>query len=346
MTASIFCAALVVAWASHNLATPPPVGPQPCARVRSVLLRQEDAEPSATADRDAVDGSVSAISCVDTDASAGKANAMYDTVGAVERPALWASFEGRDKLTAAFLLHGTIVSAANVAGAYSDSYSLYAIAAAAALGFSSAAWGIFDLATGRVADDDRPGFARERSIMLYTESYLPATLWLMLRFSSIYPIELTPFDPLLCTLSICIYAYGLAAPTYTALFLWEQLTSTEQLRMKGMIVSGAVGAVFVLEAAALLLNGGQRWWAHVVELYPAQQLLEPSVTLFAAYAVEAGMLIHRSARRGVITFATAVPLYGSVVLPLLTLVPMASLFWWKREEVSFWGFLFLGPGAS
>ena len=58
------------------------------------------------------------------------------------------------------------------------------------------------------------------------------------------------------------------------------------------------------------------------------------------------MLIHRSARRGVVTFADAVPFYGKVVLPLLTLLPMASLFWWKREEVSFWSFLFLGSGSG
>jgi len=114
--------------------------------------------------------------------------------------------------------------------------------------------------------------------------------------------------------------------------------------MKGMVVSGAVGAVFILEATALLLNG-QGWWGRVVELYPAQEVLEPSVTLFAAYAVEAGMLTHRSARRGVVTFAQAVPFYGTVVLPLLTLLPMACLFWWKRDAVSFWAFLFLG-GAS
>jgi hypothetical protein len=58
------------------------------------------------------------------------------------------------------------------------------------------------------------------------------------------------------------------------------------------------------------------------------------------------VLIHRAARRGVVTFAEAVPLYGFYVLPALTLLPMASLFWWKREEVSFWSFLFLGPGGG
>eukprot|EP00966_Prymnesium_polylepis_P298988 6908713-Prymnesium_polylepis.1 len=62
---------------------------------------------------------------------AGRANAMYDTVGQAERPALWASFEGRDKLTVAFLIHGTAVSAVNLAGAYTEAYSICAVGVAA-----------------------------------------------------------------------------------------------------------------------------------------------------------------------------------------------------------------------
>ena len=73
----------------------------------------------------------------------------------------------------------------------------------------------------------------------------------------------------------------------------------------------------------------------------ASDRLEPSTALFAAYAVEAGMLVHRLARRGLLTFKTAVPLYGFGVLPVLTLLPMGCLFWWKFDEVSFWDFLFL-----
>jgi len=106
------------------------------------------------------------------------------------------------------------------------------------------------------------------------------------------------------------------------------------------VVSGSIGAVFLLESAALLCNG-PGWWERVVELYPAQSVLEPSVTLFAAYAVEAGMLIHRAARRGVCTFAQAVPIYAKFVLPLLTGLPMICLFAWKHDDVSFWSFLFL-----
>jgi len=229
---------------------------------------------------------------------------MYDTVGALERPGIWESFGGRDKLTAAFLVHGAAVSAINIAGAYDENYSLVAVAVAAALGLTSSAWGLFDLATGRVPDDNRPGFAHERAIMLYTNTYLAGALWLSLRFSPLYPPALEPLDAPLSAASIACYLYGLGAPVYTALRLWDELTATEQLRMKGMVVSGAVGAVFILEATALLLNG-QGWWGRVVELYPAQEVLEPSVTLFAAYAVEAGMLTHRSARRGVVTFAQA-----------------------------------------
>ena len=65
--------------------------------------------------------------------------------------------------------------------------------------------------------------------------------------------------------------------------------------------------------------------------------------IFAAYAVEAGLLLHRMAKRGVISFAEAVPLCTMVVLPALTVVPMLSLFWYCHDDVSFWNFLFLDP---
>lgn len=82
--------------------------------------------------------------------------------------------------------------------------------------------------------------------------------------------------------------------------------------MKGMVVSGLVGSVFLLGTTALLLHEAD-WWGHVTARYPAQSVLEPSVTVFAAYAVEAGVFIHRLARRGVVTFADAVPFYGKVL---------------------------------
>ena len=268
---------------------------------------------------------------------------MYDTLDATARPDLLQSLEPRDKLTAAFLAHGAVVSGLNIFGVYAF-YDYVAVGVAALIGLTSALWGWIDLVSGRIADDDRPGFAHERAIMLYTTSYLGGVMWLSLRFSSLYPAALTPFDALPLLGSIACYVYGLVAPVATMLFLRDELTPTEQLRMKGMIVSGLVGSVFLLESGALLLNGPQ-WWERVMELYPAQSVLEPSVTIFAAYAVEAGVFIHRLARRGVITFQQAVPFYGKLVLPLLTLLPMGSLFWYKHDDVSFWNFLFLGrPG--
>lgn len=206
--------------------------------------------------------------------------------------------------------------------------------------FGPPSWGWADLASGRVADDRRPGFAHERNIQLYCSSYLAGVMWLSLRFSPLYPTGLlAPLDPALCAASITCYGYGLAGPVHTVGRHWDELTSTEQLRMKGMVVSGAIGCVFILETAALLVNGAG-WWEAAAAAYPAQSLLEPSVTLFAAYAVEAGMLLHRFARRGVLTFAQVVPFFATVVLPVLTLLPMASLLCWKHEELSLWNFLF------
>ena len=73
-------------------------------------------------------------------------------------------------------------------------------------------------------------------------TYLAGALWLSLRFSPLYPSAFEPLDAPLSLASIACYAFGLGAPVYTALRLWDELTATEQLRMKGMIVSGAVGA--------------------------------------------------------------------------------------------------------
>jgi len=264
---------------------------------------------------------------------------MFDTVGALERPDAWTSLEPRDKLTLVFLAHGVVVSGLNLAGIY-DNYEWIGVGLAALIGLSSAAWGAADLATGRIPDDTRPGFAHERSIMLYTSSYLAGVMWLSLRFSALYPPSLALLDPPLCLALIVSLLYGFAQPIYTCFTHWDDLTETEQLRMQGMVVSGSIGAVFLLEATALLLNG-PGWWPRVLSAYPAQSVLEPSVTLFAAYAVEAGMLIHRAARRGVITFATAVPIYAKYVLPLLTGLPMLANFWYLKDDVSFWDFLFL-----
>ena len=109
------------------------------------------------------------------------------------------------------------------------------------LGFLSAAWGFAELATGRIAEDRRPGFARERTILWYTSSYLAGVMWLSLRLSPLYPAALTPLDPALCAATIAVYVFGFVSPLRTVLVHWEELTPTEQLRMKGMVASGAVG---------------------------------------------------------------------------------------------------------
>lgn len=277
-----------------------------------------------------------ALEATDEKVGSEKTNAMFDTLNVTSRPQILESLETRDATTLAFLAHGGLVSALNIAGLY-ENYETVAIGVAAFLGLINVAVGTYELASGGVADDERPGFAHERSIILYTTAYLAAVVWLSCRFSPLYPAGLAGLDAPLCVASACVYVYGLLSPLATLTLLHEQLTPTEVLRMKGMVASGAVGAVFLLETFALLLNDAG-WWERVLALYPAQSVLEPSVTLFAAYAVEAGMLVHRLARRGVITFAQAVPLYAKGVLPLLTLLPMGCLFWWKRDEVSFWDF--------
>ena len=71
----------------------------------------------------------------------------------------------------------------------------------------------------RIAEDGRPGFARERSIMWYTSSYLAGVMWLSLRLSPLYPASLTPLDPALCSATIAVYLYGFASPVRTVLVI-------------------------------------------------------------------------------------------------------------------------------
>ena len=43
--------------------------------------------------------------------------------------------------------------------------------------------------------------------------------------------------------AVAVYVYGFASPVRTVLVHWEQLTATEQLRLKGMVASGAELAI-------------------------------------------------------------------------------------------------------
>ena len=70
--------------------------------------------------------------------------------------------------------------------------------------------------------------------------------------------------------------------------------------------------------------------------------------IFGAYSLEAGLFLHRLARRKLITFAEAVPLCCVGIMPLVTVVPMWYLNIHLGHELSFWQFLFPhlwgGPG--
>ena len=107
------------------------------------------------------------------------------------------------------------------------------------LGFLSAAWGFAELATGRIAEDRRPGFARERTILWYTSSYLAGVMWLSLRFSPLYPAALTRSTPPPAPPPSPLRTASSAAAHRPRPL---ELTPTEQLRMKGMVASGAVAA--------------------------------------------------------------------------------------------------------
>lgn len=49
-------------------------------------------------------------------------------------------------------------------------------------------------------------------------------------------------------------------------------------------------------------------------------MLESSVMIFAAYSMEAGVLLHRLAKRKIISFAEAVPLCTVIIMPSVTVV--------------------------
>jgi hypothetical protein len=172
-----------------------------------------------------------ALEATDEKVGSEKANAMFDTLNVTSRPQILESLETRDATTLAFLAHGGLVSALNIAGLY-ENYETVAIGVAAFLGLINVAVGTYELASGGVADDERPGFAHERSIILYTTAYLAAVVWLSCRFSPLYPAGLAGLDAPLCVASACVYVYGLLSPLATLTRLHEQLTPTEA-RLQG-----------------------------------------------------------------------------------------------------------------
>ena len=62
-----------------------------------------------------------------------------------------------------------------------------------------------------------------------------------------------------------------------------------RLLLRGAVVQNAIGATF-LPVVLTLAARGPAWWTAVHEVWPYQQLLEPSTSTFACLCVDAGLL--------------------------------------------------------
>ena len=87
-------------------------------------------------------------------------------------------------------------------------------------------------------------------------------------------------------------------------------------------MQNVIGATF-LPVVLTLAARGPEWWLAVHELWPYQQLLEPSTSTFACLCVDAGLLSMRLAGRGKLSWEQVVRV-GVTTAVVLALVPCAA----------------------
>ena len=114
------------------------------------------------------------------------------------------------------------------------------------------------------------------------------------------------------------------------------LSGTERLRVRGLLVIGLIGAVFIPDCLAFVL-GSQDWWGRVTAQHAAQTTLESTTSLCALYATEASMVSHRCGKAGVAKFSVIVPSFVVVVI-VLTIAPCIAALHNLGDDISFFSF--------
>ena len=226
--------------------------------------------------------------------------------------------------------------------------------------------------TEAVSPNPRLGMADDALIHAYAAFYTTASAWLSFRACKVVSAWLYQWDPLIGGLSTLIFAFSLVMPTITLMHYHGSvdmndklqsivalvrrkthtmgmetgehqndntrlsLTETELLRVRSLLIIGAIGCVFAPVALSFAL-GGQEWWFRVTNLHPSQVYLESTTELYGLLATQASMISHRAAKAGVAPLEKIVPLF-TLVCFLLAVLPCICSLYWLGDDISFFSF--------
>jgi hypothetical protein len=234
-------------------------------------------------------------------------------------------FEPRDAISLAYLTFGAGFTAVNVFGQY-DHYT-EVVGAALALGCVSAMAMVADaIAPPALPSIDGPGYVNRATITRFGAAYAVAAMFVCWRTGPYYPTDHVPallvsLDPALNLLAAAAFVFGLIAPIASLVSESERaaLTPVRALLLRGSAIQNVIGATFLPVVLTMAARGGG-WWAAVHEIWPYQQLLEPSTSTFACLCVDAGLLSMRLAVRDKISWGLVVGVGVSTAV-VLAVVP-------------------------
>ena len=263
------------------------------------------------------------------------------------RPSLWEALKNpRDSLAMLLLIFGGAVSFCNITGTYSDMIYIPLELWSIALGILSGVVAFIQVGTGYMVNkNSRRGVADDKIVNIYGGLYSFAVSWLAFRTSNACPHWLISLDgilPLLATLTFALAAIAPAITLFNPGKIFDEkpeLSNTELLRVRGLLVIGILGSVFIPDTLSFTL-GGSEWWDKVSSIYPSQRTLESSTSLFALYSTEASMIAHRCGKVGIAPFIKIVPTFATVCF-VLAVIPCVAALFWIGNDVSFFSFYFL-----
>ena len=278
---------------------------------------------------------------------------VNDSLDLENRPSVWDTLNNpRDLLALSLVAVGSIVSVCNVFGIYSKNVYLPLEYASIGIGLASTFATLLQVMLGYniVLETNRRGLVNDLYVNIYAACYSLAVSWLALRASNITVpgIHIQSYDGILPWIMATIFLLSGVTP---ALTLWNpfgifshspELSETEKIRVRGLVAIGVLACVFLPDCLAfgfdsIRSNGNGNWWNRISTLYPSQPILESSTALFALYANEASMILHRLAKAGAQTFRFIVPV-GLIACIILAIVPCICALYWLGDDISFFSF--------
>ena len=278
---------------------------------------------------------------------------VNDSLDLENRPTVWDTLNNpRDLLALGLVGVGLIVSVCNVFGIYSKNVYLPLEYVSIGIGLASTFATFLQIVTGYnvVPETDRRGLVNDLYLNIYAACYSLAVSWLALRTSNITVpgIHIQSYDGILPWIMATIFLLSGVTPAltlWTPFGIWSEspeLSETEKVRSRGLVAIGVLACVFLPDSLAFgfdsISSGGNgNWWNRISTLYPSQPILESSTALFALYANEASMILHRLAKAGAKTFRFIVPV-GVVACLVLAIVPCVCALYWLGDDISFFSF--------